>query len=80
MTNTSSLVQKLFKAILSQDKFEDAERESRLWVLQCSNCKYERLVWDMGGIRWKAAGNPRVDRLCPNCNQKNWHLMYKKTA
>jgi hypothetical protein len=80
MSEPKGFFQKLFKVILSQEKFEDAERESRLWMLQCSNCKYERSVWDMGGVRWKAAGNPRVYRLCPNCNQQNWHVMYKKNA
>jgi hypothetical protein len=29
-------------------------------------------------VRWKAAGNPRVFRICKNCNQRNWQLIYKK--
>lgn len=32
------------------------EAESRSWMVQCPNCKYEQSYWDMGGIRWGALG------------------------
>ena len=78
MDEVKSFPQRLFKAILSQDKFEDMRKESLSWMQQCSNCKYEVSVWSQGGIRWKAAGNPRVFRNCVNCHQNNWHVIYKK--
>lgn len=77
--NSLSFWQGFFKAILPKSMFDEMEKESRLWMVQCSNCKYERSIWDIGGIRWKAAGDPKVLRLCPNCNQKNWHQIYRKT-
>jgi hypothetical protein len=46
--------------------------------MQCSNCKHEASIWSLGGIRWKAAGNPRTSKLCRNCGQLNWHVIYKK--
>lgn len=78
--NALSLWQKIFKMIASEETFRSIEAESRLWTLQCSNCKFERSIWEMGGVRWKAEGSPRVYRACPNCSQKNWHTIYKKTA
>ncbi len=74
-----SFWQKIFKTIASAETFKDIEAESRLWTMQCSNCKFERSIWEMGGIRWKAAGSPRVYRLCTNCRQKNWQTIYKKS-
>ncbi len=33
------------------------EAESRQWIMRCPNCIFERSVWEMGGVRWKSAGN-----------------------
>jgi predicted RNA-binding Zn-ribbon protein involved in translation (DUF1610 family) len=54
------------------------EADSRKWMLKCSNCGFERSIWEMGGIRWKATGNSRNLLKCPNCGDRNWHTMYKK--
>ena len=54
------------------------KKESNSWKVQCPSCKYERSVWEMGGIRWKAAGNPKVLRECPNCRKTGMHLIYYK--
>jgi hypothetical protein len=76
----SELFQKFLASALPKNMSEEMEKESRSWMVQCSNCKYERSVWEMGGIRWKAAGNPRVYRRCINCDTKSWHMVYKRTG
>jgi hypothetical protein len=76
--NELSGTQKLFKMFVSEAIFVAMETESRSWVVKCAACSHERSIWEMGGVRYKAAGNPRVYRLCPNCNQRNWHSIYKK--
>ncbi|MBK8780220.1 MAG: hypothetical protein IPO22_00115 [Anaerolineales bacterium] len=78
MDSPLSFWQRFSKAILSEAAFEDMKKSSDSWKVQCPNCKYERSVWEMGGIRWKAAGNPKMLRGCPNCNQQGWHLIYQK--
>ena len=70
-------LQKLFTTLLPKRWAEDMEAESRAWHIKCGNCGYERSVWDMGGIRWKAAGNPNVRQRCPNCGQVAWHRIYR---
>ena len=30
-------------------------------------CGFEVSVWEAGGIRWLAAGNPRKAAVCPTC-------------
>jgi transposase-like protein len=79
MTNLS-LTQRFFKMIAPKESFEAMEKESKTWMVQCSNCKYERSIWDIGGIRSGAAGNPKTRIKCPNCNQNNWHSIYKKES
>jgi transposase-like protein len=76
----NSFIQKFFKTILSQKRAADMEAESRAWMLQCPHCKHERSFWEMGGIRWKAAGNPRMYRRCPNCGRPSWMLVYQKAS
>jgi len=75
---SESALQKFFKSILGKTLSADIEAESRLWMMQCPECKFERSVWEMGGVRWKAAGNPRKLMPCPNCGKKVWMLVYKK--
>jgi hypothetical protein len=54
------------------------EAESRAWRMRCP-CGREISVWDAGGIRYKAAGNPKRRFPCPHCGP-TWHTVYKKTV
>jgi hypothetical protein len=78
MSDVKSFSQKFLKSILPHSLFEDMRKESMAWTMQCSNCKHEASIWSFGGIRWKAAGNPKTSKLCMNCGQLNWHVIYKK--
>ena len=73
-----SRIQKFFMAILPRAWAADAERESKKWLMRCPNCQYEISVWDAGGIRWKAAGNPRRRMPCPNCGKSGWFMFSKR--
>lgn len=74
-----SLIQRLFQAILPRQMAESMEADSRDWKLRCPNCGHERSFWEIGGIRWKAVGNPRNLLRCPNCGQLTWHRAYKSS-
>ncbi len=67
----SALRRFLFK-VLPARWTADMEKESRAWMLRCP-CGYEKSVWDWGGIRWKASGNPKRKLTCPQCGQSTWH-------
>jgi hypothetical protein len=75
-TTFMSLIQKFFIRILPQRWAESMETHSRSWMVRCS-CGFARSVWELGGIRWKAAGRPRTfPRIfikCPQCGQRSWH-------
>lgn len=73
-----SAVQRLFRCLLPRRWAEDMEAESRTWMVRCA-CGFERSVWEMGGIRWKAAGRPRRFLTCPHCHRASWHTIYRKT-
>jgi hypothetical protein len=55
------------------------EAESRSWMVRC-DCGFERSVWDMGGIRWKARGRSRNYLKCPGCGQYTWHTITRKPS
>lgn len=63
---------RFFTAILPRHWMDAMEADSRLWVVRCS-CGFARSVWDLGGIRYKAVGNPRWFRKCPHCGHRSWH-------
>jgi hypothetical protein len=70
-------VQRFFTRIFPRAWAEDMRAESERWMVRC-DCGFERSVWEMGGIRWKASGNPRKSLRCPQCGQVSWHKVYKK--
>jgi predicted RNA-binding Zn-ribbon protein involved in translation (DUF1610 family) len=71
-------VQKLFTGMFSPSTAADMEAHSRAWMLQCPKCGYERSIWDMGGIRYKATGKSRNYMRCVSCGERSWHKMYKR--
>ena len=54
------------------------EAESREWVMRCPNCGAERSIWELGGIRYKARGQPRRRTTCWECGKKGWFKTYRK--
>jgi hypothetical protein len=73
MTST----QKFFQKLLPRRWAEDLQAESQTWLARCP-CGYEKSIWDRGGIRWKAAGEPRRRFKCPQCGQTTWHTVYRQ--
>lgn len=64
-------IQRLAMAALPKSWRESMERESRAWKMVCP-CGRTISIWDAGGIRWKAAGNPVRLARCPQCGL-TWH-------
>lgn len=71
-----SWIQRFFKAIFPRSWGESMEADSRAWKIRC-RCGHERSVWDIGGIRWKAVGNPWWLMRCPQCGKRSWHQVCK---
>jgi hypothetical protein len=72
-------LQKFFINIFPKSWAENMLAGSRSWMMRCE-CGFEMSVWEAGGIRWKAAGNPRRYMRCSGCGQSSWHTVYRKTA
>jgi hypothetical protein len=75
-----SFCQRLLQAILPRHLAEEIEAESRSWMLRCAACGLERSVWEMGGVRWKAAGRPSRLARCPHCGRATWHTLERRQA
>lgn len=50
---------------------ESIEFDSRRWIFDCPTCHERSSVWDLGGVRWKAAGRPRRRICCPRCGDRS---------
>ena len=66
------LAQKIARALLPSKLFAAMEAESRQWKRECPACGFALSVWELGGIRYKAAGMPRRLARCPNCGESGW--------
>jgi hypothetical protein len=73
-----SLTRKLILAIVPKKRAEEMEAESKTWVMRCESCGLERSVWEVGGLRWKAAGNPTRRLRCPQCGHFTSHTTSRK--
>jgi hypothetical protein len=56
---------------------EAMEAESRAWMARCQECGHERSIWELDGIRWRAAGRPRRWLQCPRCARGAWHEIHR---
>lgn len=70
-------VQRLAKTLLPEQTAAAMEAESREWRVVCA-CGHDRSIWDLGGIRYKATGNPRTLLKCPACGKRTWHGVLKQ--
>ncbi len=61
-------IQRLITRIVPGRIARAMEVESRAWFLRCA-CGRDTSVWDMGGIRWIAAGRPYRRAKCAQCGQ-----------
>jgi len=73
-----SVIQKLLTSILPSKWAAGMEAESRNWMVRCPSCGHTRSVWELGGIRWKATGNPVRYMLCPQCGKSGWHTVARQ--
>ena len=53
------------------------ERESREWRARCPKCLHETSVWDLGGVRYKAAGNCFRSITCSHCGTSFTGQLYR---
>lgn len=72
--------QKLLTRVLPGKMAEDMEAESRSWMMRCPTCGKEKSVWEAGGIRWKAAGNPSRFYFCRECGKGGMTTLYRKES
>jgi hypothetical protein len=73
-------IQNFIKTILPASRADSIEKESRAWMMRCEKCGFEQSVWEYGGVRWKAAGNPTRKMMCRHCRYLANHITYKKSV
>jgi hypothetical protein len=57
----------------SGDRADDLEEESRAWHIQCTECGSSKSVWELGGVRYKAASRgKRIRGHCSTCGTRRW--------
>ena len=71
-----SFTQTIARHVLCGRLYESLRSESESWVMRCP-CGAETSVWDMGGIRWKATGEPRRMGKCSTCARVFWGTVYR---
>ncbi len=76
MSHNLTFIQKAMKTILPKRWADDMEADSKSWIAHCP-CGHSISIWDLGGIRWKAKGNPRAWIKCRKCGKASFHKLIK---
>jgi DNA-directed RNA polymerase subunit RPC12/RpoP len=66
------------KFILPAGAFEAVKAGTKQWLAECP-CGHKRDVWDSGGVRYLAAGEPRRLARCPKCGKFTLCKIRRKT-
>ena len=69
---------RFLKFILPAKAFAAVRAGTKEWLAECP-CGHKRDVWDSGGVRYKAAGEPRQLGYCLLCRKSTLHRIRKKT-
>ena len=56
---------------------DSAIADSKTWQTRCTTCNHESNVWDLGGMRWKAIGEPLTSFKCSVCGKVRMHKLSK---
>ncbi len=64
--------------ILPKKWFEAVKAGTRQWLIECP-CGFKRDLWDVGGVRYKAVGEPRSYSACAECGKGTWHKIRRKS-
>ena len=49
-----------------------AVASSKEWRVEFKGCPHQSTIWDIGGLRWKAAGSFTTRARCPTCGKVSW--------
>lgn len=69
----------MLRRVLPRRAFEAVRAGTKQWLMACP-CGHRRDLWDTGGIRFLAAGEPRRLVRCPACGRLTAHVVRRKTA
>jgi uncharacterized Zn finger protein len=69
-----TILQSLIRRCLPSSWADAIQAESESWLLRCPSCGAVRSVWEIGGVRYKAASlGMKVLVRCAQCGQT--HMM-----
>ncbi len=66
---------------MSKEMKAKAEADARRWGFVCEKCGQRSSIWEIGGLRYKAIGEPISLVMCPKCGHKGMHkITYQADA
>jgi hypothetical protein len=69
---------RFLKLILPARAYAAVKAGTKQWLRECP-CGHKDDLWDAGGVRYKACGEPRRLIRCHHCGRITWHKIRKKT-
>lgn len=69
---------RFLRFILPKKAFASVREGTKQWLAECP-CGHKQDIWDSGGVRYKAAGEPSRLGRCSACGKLTMHKIRKKT-
>lgn len=71
------LLRNIVLAAMPQSWRMSAQADSKSWITDCTACGHRGNVWELGGVRWKAAGKPVTGFRCIGCGKFRMQRIHK---
>jgi hypothetical protein len=69
---------RFLKFILPAKAFATVKNGTKQWLIEC-RCGHKMDLWDCGGVRYKATGEPWQSGKCSSCGKTTMLKIRRKT-
>ena len=76
--NTKEADHRFLRFVLPARAFSAVKAGTKQWLAEC-RCGHKQDYWNAGGVRYKAAGEPRRLCHCPVCGKGTMQKIRKKS-
>jgi len=76
--NTEPAKHGFLKRLLPAKAWNAVKAGTKEWLTECP-CGHKQDLWDSGGVRYKATGEPRRLGFCPACGKHAMQRIRRKT-
>ena len=78
MSEKLGLFQRIYKAMVSEQRFLEVRAQTKKWKAECKRCSRVFSAWDVGGVFWRDPDENGTLIKCPHCGRRSITWLERK--